>query len=382
MSKPEKFDRGNRFEKHSMVKIFHIIKEFGTLKPPQMVVYIDQPDADQYIASFLTILDSANTASTRISHPFKKLTLIKVLRLSNLLGRKECVLTRDASLFFESTSNLIEMTMAGINFESTAVYGIANALAYDLCSLQELTLSRCKFDGKQATSILPHSKPTIPVAFKMLRKLDLSKNNITDGETQPLIASVLQMAKHEVLNVDNNDFSYQNGYRVFSIIKFLRTQQLSVKYSSEDVTAFLTILRFIKTIQVENSVSVKHICVIKQLDLSIASHHVTLQDDVSFSRFNSLVQLNMSGIIIKATAANVIADAIVNELCSVQVLALTHCQLDSDSVMLILPSDKVSIPAAFKRLSTLDLSDNAIADKAVHSLVASLFKCLISLHSI
>ena len=85
---------------------------------------------------------------------------------------------------------------------------------------------------------LPHGNQKLPVTFRKLKKLDLSKNNITDRETHPIVASLLQMAKLEVLNVNNNDFNCQTVYRIFTIIKHFRTRQSSAKYS-EDATTFL-----------------------------------------------------------------------------------------------------------------------------------------------
>ena len=137
----------NNFKKQNIVKIFHIIKEFGS-QAPLVVEYIDQPDEDQCIASFLTVLDSADTTSRETSQPFNMLTLIQVLRLNNSLGIMECVLTGNASSFFKMTANLVEIAMKGIKFEPTADYIISDALAHNLSSLQEtqeLTLSICKF---------------------------------------------------------------------------------------------------------------------------------------------------------------------------------------------------------------------------------------------
>ena len=262
--------------------------------------------------------------------------------------------------------------MTEITFESTALIGIANALADDLFSLKELTVSRCKFGGSPATTILPYKKHVIPVAFKSLTKLDLSKNNITDEEIYPLVASLLQMTGLETLNVDNNVFTSHNLYTIFSVIKHFKTQKVSIKYNSDDtVSTFLTILRFVKDIPLDNSVFVKHICELQEVDLC---DMVTLQDDVSFSRFNLLNELTMNGIAIATNAANVIADAVANDLCSLKVLILTNCQLDSDSVMLILPPDKIPIPTAFLTLSKLDFSNNSIGDRAVFSVVASLLQ--------
>lgn len=373
MQKLERFNGSkNKFKKHDVVKIFDIAKTFGVVKPQEIIDYVDKPDADQYIASFLTILDSASTASCKRSYRFKMLTSIGVLRLGNSQSRKECLLTKNVSAYFKLTTNLIEITMTEITFESTALIGIANALADDLFSLKELTVSRCKFGGSPATTILPYKKHVIPVAFKSLTKLDLSKNNITDEEIYPLVASLLQMTGLETLNVDNNVFTSHNVYTIFSVIKHFKTQKVSIKYNSDDtVSTFLTILRFVKDIPLDNSVFVKHICELQEVDLC---DMVTLQDDVSFSRFNLLNELTMNGIAIATNAANVIADAVANDLCSLKVLILTNCQLDSDSVMLILPPDKIPIPTAFLTLSKLDFSNNSIGDRAVFSVVASLLQ--------
>ena len=222
----------NKIKEYNMNEIFTIIK--SKLKPAKSLHSLDY-DSVQSVIAFLSLLQILlSTGHLEKLEIFVHLTRLK---LCVPYHTNRCTLKADASTFFQICTCLIELKFHGISFTLQAMDTVSKALAEDLASLQELTISNCKFDGTSAVSILPYNNPSLPVAFKNLIKLDMSNNSITDEEIEPLVASLLQMVDLRQLLMGHTKFINYDPCIIFDMMKI---QTYSVNYErTNDVAAFL-----------------------------------------------------------------------------------------------------------------------------------------------
>ena len=82
-------------------------------------------------------------------------------------------------------------------------------------------------------------------------------------------------------------------------------------------------------------------------------------------------QLDLDGIVFEIDAVHVLSDALTYNLHYLEILSLSHCQLDSESVMQLLSSNKRNVPVVFYTLIKLDITFNNITDKAISVLIRS-----------
>ena len=408
----------NKFKKHIDTKA---ITEIITMcKKVQPVVKYDNRSLD-YVNAFITLIGYIQSNHQEIFGQSKNISTAHKLCLQHFHCDIFCELTKEASLFFKNFGSLEEMKLNGIFINTTAGRILAETIAINLPLLQFLELSYCSLDSGSAMVIvsalqnrqikelcLSHNKINHSAAIalksflennsilnkfdvshnrigtvgikvisqnfvgcKSLEMLDLSYNGITDDATVSLVSSLLQMPNLTEVRYYGN---YHDISQVLNIIAELEATKHSIAYHSEkEVSAFLKLLASVKDVPTENS-QVQNLKKIEKLCLKTSSYNQPINETAALviKEFTTLTTLSFEGITIaNLRIAEIIADALFNLNC-LQYLRLSNCKLDSKLIIALLPSNKPSVPAAYKVLKEIDLSKNNICDKAIVSLTASL----------
>ena len=411
--------KGNNFKKHIDIK--SITKIITNCKNMQPVVTYKSLD---YVNSFITLIGCLQSNHHEIFSQSKNISTAYKLCLQSVIF---CKLTKEASLFFKNFGNLIEMKLNGIFINTAARRILAETIAINLPSLKFLELSHCGLDSSSAIAIVSSLKrkqikelclsqnkidynatsalkrflenniilnkfdisynhigtegikiisPTF-VGCKGLESLNLSYNDITDEATVPLVSSLVQMPNLTEVQYHGNDDC--DIPQVLNTIAELKTTQHfhQTFHSDEEVSAFLKLLACVKDVPTENSQQVRNLRKIEKLCLKLSSHNQPINETAALviKQFTRLTTLNFQGITIaNLGVAEIMADALSSNLNSLQYLRLSNCKLDSNLIIALLPSNKPSVPTAYKVLQEIDLTNNNICDKAIVSLTASLLQ--------
>ena len=413
---------GNNFKKHIDTKaITDIIMDCKRFQP---VVKYDNESQD-YVNAFIILIGCIQNNSQEIFSQSKNISTAHKLCLQRRFqSGVSCELTKEASLFLKKFSNLNEMKLNGIFINTAAAKMIAETIAINLSSMQIIELSHCLLDSDSAIVIasalkkrrirelcfshnnINHKAATglklflenndILIKFdishnfigtegikvisqsfvscKSLELLNLSCNGITDEATVSLVSSLVQMPNLTEVGYHGNDYDIA---QVLNIITELKTTKNSIAYhNAEEVSAFLKLLACVKDVPTENSPQVKNLRKIGKLCLKTSSLNQPINKTAALviKQFTTLTTLSFDGIIIALRIAEIMADALSSNLNCLQYLRLCNCQLDSTLIITLLPSNKPSVPEAYKVLKEIDLSDNNICDKAIVPLAASLLQ--------
>ena len=413
---------GNNFNKRIDTKaITDIIMDCKKFQP---VVKYDNKSQD-YVNAFIILIGCIQNNSQEIFSQSKNISTAQKLCLQHRFQCGfSCELTKEASIFFKKFSNLNEMKLNGITINIAAGKILAETIAISLPSLQILELSHGLLDSDSAIVIasalkkrqirelcfshnninhkaasalkcfLENNDTLIKfdishnfigtegievisqsfVSCKSLKSLNLSYNGITDEATVSLVSSLVQMLNLPEVGYHGNDYDIA---QVLNIITELKTTKNSIAYhNDEEVSAFLKLLTCVKDVPTENSPQVKNLRKIGNLYLKTSSSNQPINKTAALviKQFTTLTTLSFDGITIALGIAEIMADALSSNLNCLQYLRLCNCQLDSNLIITLLPSNKPSVPEAYKVLKEIDLSNNNICDKAIVPLAASLLQ--------
>ena len=363
----------NKF-KHQNINILteHLLI-FKEMKSSKIRFY----DSKQ-VAAFLTLLNCMKNISRDVSCQVNNISRMDKLHIKCL---ESILFTKNMCLYCKQLTYLRKLKLISIHFTSKVITILADCLAKCFPILEKLAISNCSLDSESAVRLLSTDRETIPVSFRHLRTIDFSCNLIEDVALQPLVNSFLQMPELQKLHFYGNRFT--NIVPILSIFCDCKNyaKNSEIDYSKRHgsrvcINALLDVLSCIKDSTVERSCHVQSIIKIKSLNLEYYHNNpIVLTENLAkfFRRFIGLTELNLSGIHIHPEAIKSIAD-ILQHNCGLLKLKLSHCQLDSDSVVRLLPSNKPTVPVAYKVLKEIDLSDNIVCDKAIVPLAASLLQ--------
>ena len=151
-----------------------------------------------------------------------------------------------------------------------------------------------------------------------------------------------------------------------------RPQDSYVASQDNVVEAFLILLSSAVNISPSNSLPVQNLTMIKTLSIQCSSCiHFTAEPSLFFKKFVELKKLIINGLCIESQAISIISHTIPESLCSLKVLNLSNCQLDSnDTVTLLSPCKS----ATLLQLTVLDLSHNKIEDHAIYLVIELLLQ--------
>ena len=409
----------NQFQEHDINIIFDMIVNYRKF---QKVIEYENGRLD-YVNPFITLLGCLQNNSKEDFRQSNNIAAANSLCLKNVQHNTLCELTIEATLFFKKFKNLKALKLSGMLITPPSIKILAKAIASNLALMQILKLNDCNLNSDSAIIVvsalnkrqirflcLSHNQIDFKAAStiqsftgnnntlhtfdlasncigtegiriisqsfascKSLQSLNVSYNNITDEGTVFMISSIVQMPwLTELVNNGNHNHITE----IFNFITELKLATHSIEYHNGDATTFLELLDCVKNVPLENLLQLKNISKIRNLYL-ISSHTCLTVKETSFIFFNHLTKLEtlyIDGITIPLEAADIIANVLSESFNSLQDLKLCNCELDSNFIVRLFPSNKECVPVAYKRLKNSDLSNNNICDKAIVSLVASLLQ--------
>ena len=312
--------------------------------------------------AFFELLDCVKNVPIDNSPQLKNISKIRSLHLISSLT---CLPVKEAAFIFSNQFTKLEtLIIDSITIPLGAADIITNALSENFNSLHNLKLRNCKLDSNFLVRLFPSNKEPIPIAFKVLRNIDLRNNSICDEAILPFVASLMQLCKLEKLNLDNNQFEEHNIKSLFQLV--LECKVIKQYFKNTDgpwsVASFLTLLSSANTISLGVSKQVDNLTKLSQLELEhtgISKQYLLNFESANFfEKFHSLISLTIHGIKIPPEAVTVIAKALDANLCLLEALKLRSCEINSESAIKIISSlNKVKI-------KILCLSGNAVDYKA------------------
>ena len=313
--------------------------------------------------TFLELLDYVKDVPIENSPQLKNISKIRNLYLIN--SHTYASLNETVFIFLNQCTKLETLSIDGITISLEAADIIANALYENFNNLQNLKLRNCKLDSKVIVRLFLSNKECVPVAYKVLRNIDLEHNSICDEAVIPLVTSLLQMRKLEKLHLDNNHFQEHNIRSIYQLLlEFKVTKQ---HFKSTDgpwsVASFLTLLSSANNVSLRVSQQVYNLMKLRELELEYTGVSkqclLTFEFAKFFEKFLSLTSLSLHGIKIQPEAITVITKALDSHLPLLECLKLSACAINSESAIKIISSlNKV-------RIKILCLSENFMDYKAV-----------------
>ena len=370
---------GNKFTEISEIALHMVTYDFSNFNPS--LDYTTRYNSQKSIAAFLVLLKSMKDISSTRSYQVENIVGIKELNLQSIHVGRPLELTEDASCFFHKFTNLVILNLSGISIKTKTAKVVSNALVKLVHSLKVLQLSCCHLNSNSALALLScYDQTTPPVMFCELTELDLSKNLIKSSAIPALVSSLLQMPKLVTVNFDDNKLTSSDIIAIESVISDFNHPKTLIDYSNmhkseQSVNAFLKLFEAMRMITTKSSHQVQTIVNIEKLRLNCLKCSnppvLTINASNSFQKFKYLVQLRLSGVFIQPESIRIINNRLASNLCSLQILTLSDCQLDSNSVIELLYSRKSEI---LPNLRELDLSYNKIKDDVIYSVTESLLQ--------
>ena len=280
---------------------------------------------------------------------------------------------------FKYFINISKLEISGMLIDKQAARTISQVLGNNQCTLlKELKLNYCQLTSHLVLMILSvRNKTTTKLALTNLVHLDLSNNKIDDNATSSVIRVLLQMPHIQITNFDKNKFKNQD-MKILNdfILKMKELKSSKIKLlDSEQIAIFLSVLSRMKRISEEVSLQVKNICRIDKLHIECldigTSIALTKNMCLSYKQLTHLRKLKLFRIqFTSKKAIRFFADCIAHSLPSLEALVLVKCNLDSESAVRLLSTDKI-VPMCFRTLRIIDFSHNFIKDDAIQPLVNS-----------
>ena len=351
--------------------------------------------------TFLELLDYVKDVPIENSPQLKNISKIRNLHLIN--SHSYVSLKETVFIFLNQCTKLETLSIDGITISLEAADIIANALYENFNNLQNLKLRNCKLDSKVIVRLFLSNKECVPVAYKVLRNIDLEHNSICDEAVIPLVTSLLQMHKLERLHLDNNHFQEHNIKSLFQLVLEFKVTKQYFKSTDDpwSVASFLTLLSSANNVSLRVSQQVYNLMKLRELELEYTGVSklclLTFECANFFAKFLSLTSLNLYGIKIQPEAITVIAEALDSHLPLLEGLKLSTCAINSESAIKIISSlNKVKIKILLLSgnlidykavkvlcdfvgnnniLTEINLSHNNLATKGALSLIEGLVSC-------
>ena len=407
----------NLLSKSNLLAINCITSDFSSCMT--VIDYSDKADKDTYISSLFTILSSMKNVSEKRSCQVKNILTVNKIILQCLDHKISITMTEGVLSFFCRFINLKELNLDGICISNCTAfatvlknYELLDTLIINRCGLdskfvstmlsslskiklRELCLSENEYIDCQAvdaisifiynsvlkalnlsSNALTDNEAIVLadglVGCKNLQYLNLSNNKITDQTMSKLLTSFLQMVNLATLHIENNPGEKMIKIAFDIIIKMRKPLYNFVSTSNDEVNAFLMLLSSAANILPSASVPVHTLIRIKKLHIQCSNCAKCTAKSLSlFKTFVGLEELRFIGLCIESEAISVIANSLSESLCSLRVLDLSNCQLDSyKAITLLTPCKSVTLP----HLTELDLSCNKINTDAIYSVIECLLQ--------
>ena len=306
-------------------KVFHFLAKY--LKFSDSVINLDD-DMDNIIA-FITLLEYMQSISINISNFVDNVSKVKNLSLDcskpNAAAEK-LELTVKASQFFQRFQ-LIKLNLSGIIIKETVIDNILEAFG---ANLQSLCMNYCKLNSE--TIFLLMRKLNIA---RNIKKVELCNNNIGDEATGAIAIGILHWDFAEV-NLEGIKLSKQCNLLLKLCMKDSQLESITFEKNYYAISACINVLYFANIDSGEKSLQFKNnISNATTLDLSIEYCQpkpvlvLLFQASHFLQQFKNLKVMNISGIVIKQEAANLLSKAFGSNLYSLEHLIMNNCCLTS-----------------------------------------------------
>ena len=290
------------------------------------------------INTFLDVISSIKDNTIERSQHVQSIIKIRHLNLE-YYHDDPVVLTENKSVFFKRFISLTELNLSGICILPGAIKNIAYILQHNH-GLLTLKLSHCKLASDSIIELFPNNGLPVSLAYRVLKEIDLSSNNIGDEAIVPLTMSLLQMCQLEKLHLDNNKFEEHDINVIFQIILECKKKKPTIRcFSNDYVASFITLLNCANNITSDKmSQQVKSLMNIRNLTLHCTDNLkqciLNVESSFFFNRFTLLQTLDLHGIKIQLQAVTVLAKAL--KCNSLVALNLSACGLTSESTIKII----------------------------------------------
>ena len=350
----------NRFSDHGKFLLRMLTKD---VKPKSTM---DFGNNIIVVKSFITVLKYASDNSGKIFLS----NLSKAVKLSlEVKSHLELMMTFEASVTLNKLRNITLLNVSGITITEQVANNLCDLFDKNNKSLKHLSMNHCGLTSSTVSKFADKLKLAITIT-----DVHFCENKIDDNATKSLAVAILHWNVLETIRLENNHFT-NDSIHIFKIL----TEQNKLSGTSIDfngridkVIAFITSLGYMSDIDIKNSILIENVSKIKKLHLDCSEqNNVNVQFEFNaskfFTRFVSLVYLNLSGIVISEEVADNLANALDSNLCSLEHLIMNNCQLKSVKVLDVIKKLRKCV-----NMRELQLCNNLIDDDVAENLVVSI----------
>ena len=320
--------------------------------------------------SFIAVLDYVGNYFDKCKHFISNISKIEELQLSALpLSHSKC--TMYASLVFHSFLILTNLRIFNVILDEDAASNIIKALS-KLTHLKQLVLNNCNITNKTAALLAQELQED-----KGICDFDLSNNVIGDETVRLLTIAFLHWDLLESLHMKNNKLN-MNSELLFDLLSkdHLEISASTINFSNNvfNVQSFFSALTYANSINNQTSKRfISNISKIQYLFLNLIPHPamgctITLTIRLHFfHKFQNLVSLNFSGVIITEQASTSLFEAIATSLKTLLYLDMRNCGIHSEMAINLVKA--LWYTNSIKRIAW---SNNYITDEATEVLATAI----------
>ena len=340
---------------------------FTTIGYLQLLMSLRDASSTKYYDSeyFIAILEYAQGVPVLESSILETISKLQDLFLISPSENK-IKLTVHASDFFLRFVNLTSLTIENITVPRNSMNVLAEAFASNLRCLKQLSLNNCGITSEVAIFLMDTLRNSVD-----LEVLQLRNNKIDDQATKIIVATIFCWHSLKKLNLDNNQFSFENILFFYFINTLLDFSSVTLDFSHDlnKVNFLITLLDYAKDAPLNFISKVEYLC-LDCFDKQITDKQLELTANAakSFQKFTNLVKLNISGIIVNKQTSNALAIAFGSNLRTLECLVMNGCNLTSAIVRKLIKALQNA-----KNIKEIQLCDNLMCENVIEALAIAIF---------
>ena len=312
----------NSFSK-KFEKVFYLLRR--DLNFSNSVVNFDN-DMDSIMA-FITLLEYMQGISVNVSNFVDNVSKVETLSLDcskQNTAHEELELTAKASQFFQRFQ-LIKLNLSGIIIKEEVIDNILKAFG---SGLQSLILNNCKLNSETVIKLMRKLN-----LARNIKEVELCNNDIDDRAMGAIAIGILHWDLAEV-KLEDTKLSEQCNLLLKFFERGFQSESIIFTNNYHAINSCIYILSFVnvnsgkKSLQFTRNflkTSILNFSCCQQEPVLFLSFHASC----FFQQFQNLRELNLSGIMIKQQAANMLSNAFSSNLYSLEHLIMNHCCLTS-----------------------------------------------------
>ena len=325
------------------------------------------------IKSFVTVLRDAHLIDGKASGLFIS-NVSSITALSLHYNYRETTyqtltLSQSASQIFSLFHQLFTLKIDGVCIDENACDIIIKAFDGKLKHIKCLVLNGCCLNSKMLIKLLFKLK-----YVNCIEEFQVCDNLIDDEATETLAIAILYWRSLKTLAITNNKFTSESK-TLLNLLTKKRAETSSVDMGNNvnSVQAFITTLNYVSSTNegMSTETFISNILDIKCLSLNVQAvgRQLVMHYNASmfFKRFNNLLFLNLSGIVLSNEAVDMFIAAFKGNLKSLQHLIMNNCCIESFTVI------KWAEPLQhIKKIKDFQLCNNLIGDEATEALAIAI----------